>query len=360
MKEIQIPEVKFENLQNDCVYAFHGGKFYQLQKIGEGTEQPVQARTEIPYPSGDLFEENGATHIDRVTAEEQVIPALDRIEYPEEGGIYVWGVGGLYPTKGWPTPHAVSANNFVKRIITNQVKFFAKHPILFLGTLVLPWKRKVKMLENWLHEQDQLAYTVIGGFFFKRRYYCTFTKALWDFLSVFFKTLGVNPEVADRISKVFATLIEYDNSYRYRLQDIFSTTSHARMLEDPRREIRGLLTTLSKRETRAHLMEKFQSYGKLLSLTLFIPKVRKAFDTALNSIKFSDLQMDDADRYHTMRLGGYDFNGEKVEDRLPKWIAMHNGNLPIFHTVGRQDQVTENPSLGQENPAGMPLIQKPE
>ena len=289
-----------------------------------------ELKISIPQPPQDIFRHNLNT-ITQIMQEKQSVFILDRVEYPEEGGIYVYLKDVLFPTKGFPTPQAISAINLAKRFFIGYLSFFGMKEVIFSFGLfiLLPWTRKIKVVERWLHGYSALGNMVLMPYYMKDRFYAKYSRAIEKFIQVFLKRTGIREDVADEFAKVFANLIEYDTAYRYRIQDIMSETTHTELYDNPRKEIKRLLMIFKDREPTLHLVAKFESLASIITILLALTRVKRAFRDALDEINIRDLQLDEADRYHILRLDRYNFLGKPLEERFKEYVAMHNGTPPI-------------------------------
>lgn len=235
-------------------------------------------------------------------------------------------VNELYPQKGFPTPEIVSTNNWVKRFFLSQLRFFIKNKILLLGLVFVPFKKKINVLGWWINEWVEVSEIALRTHLMKDNYYSVPCRAIWKFIEVFLKEIGITNPL---FPKMFAHLIEFDTAYRFRIEDIASEADVDSLYNNPRKEINRLLGIFTEREPiRPHLVAKFKYIALALSLALFSRRIKGAFRKALLAINFEDIQLDEADRYHVLRLAGYQFLGRPIEDRIQEYVKLHNGNPP--------------------------------
>ncbi|MDO3693216.1 hypothetical protein Q3X32_28050, partial [Pseudomonas sp. DKN 2791] len=151
----------------------------------------------------------GYEAVTEVVNEPQQVFVFDRIEYPISGGRLFYMQGMPFPRKGHPFPEAVAANNTVKRFLIEQVRFFAKSPLMWPAFLF------GKTLERWMYSFNRLAGLVLRPYRLKDEFYIRSAWEIGKFSAVFFTKLGVSYETASEFGTNFATLIEYDDAYRY-------------------------------------------------------------------------------------------------------------------------------------------------
>lgn len=289
----------------------------------------------IPYPPQEIFE-YGGNPVDHVTAEAQYVNIIERIEYPESGGIFVYLKGALHPSKGFPTPEAIGALNLVKRILITQFLVLFRTDIkYFVGLAIfLPHKRKMDALNEWLYNFDKLSWDIIGPYLMKVERMTPIGQEIYKMTYATLQYLGVGGGKWDMTARIVSALIDYDTAYRYRVQDLLSETTKEKLYTAPITEIKRLLAILVERDPeRKHLQEKFKAIGTAISILLLIPRFRKLFKRVILESDFHRLQFDEADRYHVLRLDGYQFLGRTIEDRFQEYLTLHNGTPPPLYKV---------------------------
>ncbi len=245
-------------------------------------------------------------------------------------GYLTYHISFPYPEKGFKNDYIVQANNIPKRIVISWLRLLV-HKWLFpfyLLFLVLPrpWKMNVvnkflKELLNVVHFfYDNNGYKQIWPQYLDLKAYGPLSRGLKKFGEVFLKSLGVEPNTADLLSFYGATMLEYDSAYVYMLEDLFSTTSKEKMLQNPRGETKKLIETFAERSPmRPKLVEKFKDVGRFIDLILRVPSIKRAFKRGLQEINFEDLQLDEDDRWHVRNMGRYNFFGKSQEERLKEF-----------------------------------------
>ena len=279
----------------------------------------IQNNQTVVRPPDRIFETDIATPSHQLLEQWVTINDFNHAEYPATGGIFCYFTGMKYPKKCFPFPEALSAVNTVKRIT---------RLILAMGWPAFIW-RPGKVLDNYIRMADW----ELRPFYLKDQYYCRLVRELRRMIENFWRYIFAHEAESVRyarshgLAKVIGTMIEYDNGYRYIIEDIFSEAKFTELYNHPRREIKLLLEVLKKRAEPA-VYEKIALAVKILLLALWLPKVKRAIQVALWMSHFEWLQMDEADRYHTMMIGGYNYGGIPLEERMQKYIDMHPNGLP--------------------------------
>lgn len=283
----------------------------------------------------------------------------ERIEYPENGGILIHYKGMPFPKKGYPFPEAVFANDNQKHITRFLIGIFeGKETILPLIVFaLLPWKLKFKKIEKILSEYGKIGAWMLNEAFLVPIRYTEFSREIGAFAYDFLISLGIDKNLhhvtssegknigikQDRngdieplwvtnpnpfggkvfeLTRIIATMIEYDDAYRFRLQDIFTESSKEALIENPQKEIKRLTKIFMQRE-KSHAKEIIKRISDIICLALYHPNIKKAFKDGLRTINFKRLQLDNNDRYHVLIRGDYDFVGLNLEDRKRIYSEFH-------------------------------------
>ncbi len=229
------------------------------------------------------------------------------------GGMASVFQGHPLPRKGFTYSEAVKTNNKIKRV---SLALFQS----FFGL-----KKGIKGFINLLLEN---YYRLVASFFNDcerppihwYKYYSEFSKSTWDFSFLFLRWLGVPFETAFKTGMVLATIFQYDDAYTVRVMDVLSETTKEKLLKNPRQEITRLLGILKKRDpsfsdSKHGAGWKIETIAKIIRITLLIPRVRKAFDFALENTNFQWFQYDEMDLYWSLNRIDYQVQGKSFEER---------------------------------------------
>lgn len=268
-------------------------------------------------------------------ADKKLEKIIERIETPESGGYFVYHVSFPFPEKGFRNVYVIRAVNLAKKALITWIRFSGSRLLIpfYLVFAILPWKTKI--LEKWLHEYANVAQYYLETYdhpnYLRLQYYSKFTRELMKLVETFLVTIGISFDTARRVTFCLISLVEYDMAYFYRVLDLFSETTSQRLLDSPRTEVLRLVSLLVKREKHLHIIPKFESFGRLISYALWLPRINKAFKTAIRAVNFSAMQFDEADRYHVRNMDGYDYFGMSYHDRLAKWPLTQHTVMEVLY-----------------------------
>ena len=321
------------------LYTHKEGKWYEVMQRPSPEEN-------IPRPPREVFK-NGDTTVTEhlIHGTPQPLPYITHYEYPEEkdgGGIFVHYLDFKYPRRGFPFPEAVQANNIAKRLLIGQIRWLAKNPLALSSLL---WK---KNLNKWLREMSSAANISLGQFQLQDFRYQKFCREVRIFVKEFLKGMGIDSEVSEEFAKVVASLLEWDDAYPTILKDLASETSKEALMKNPAKELDRLFKLFKERDVRTKMHETIGTPIKILKLAFLYPGIKKAFLKTLETIDFTNLQMDDSDRYWALRWLTYNAMGLSIEERMKKFMDIHEGKHPrmvmLMHNADKlkEEQTKEN------------------
>lgn len=162
-------------------------------------------------------------------------------------GIKVHIQGYKFPKKGYPLESAVQATNFVKRLLLFK-------PFEAIDRAMQPHVLKPEFMTPIARELRRIFPSKFG--------------------------------------LILSHIIEYDEAYRLRVQDLCDHTTKEKLLRNPFKEIWKLLK-INKKKDQPDVHKKFLRFGLFITIALCTPKIRKA----VRNCDFTKLQTDEEDRY---------------------------------------------------------------
>ena len=283
----------------------------------------------IPYPESFVFENNQGV-LEPFSSEHTQTYLFDRVDYSNGILVYKIGLNGvplIYPVKGFQFPEAVSAIGIAKSAFIDTIKLISWEliPVFFL---FVPFKRKIKIINRILSVYNRISFKAISPYILKDRYFTPFSREIQKMTYNFLYPLGVQ---SLDFSIVLSTCFEYDDAYRYRIEDVLSETSAEKLISNPRKELKRLFSILVSRQIKYDSIKTSKSFkylGILLNIAFLSRKIRNSFISAIKQSTFSNLQYDEIDTYHVLAWDSYDFLGRSYQERYKIFRTLHNGNPP--------------------------------
>jgi hypothetical protein len=250
----------------------------------------------------------------QVMQQEITVFITNRIVLPPEGGIYREYKDCLYPEKALPFPETIWANNSVKRITL----------LFFTSLLPSKWWSPKAWLQGFILNYNRIAIQFLAPYRLQDNRYCIFCIELKKFIKIFLIEIGIDSVIATDFAGNIAHTLEYDDTYRYRIQDLFNEVD----LKHPKKDILKMIRILKERDTNPEAIGKIRKFAKLISFGLWIPKIKRAFKKAVTETDIKKLQMDEADRYFCMLRSDYKYFGQTFEERNKEWHKIHPNGIP--------------------------------
>jgi hypothetical protein len=224
----------------------------------------------------------------------ETLYGFKEFSFPEYGFLAHYQ-GRPYPNKGMQTTGSMEANNTFKRLTIGLVQMVSLRP----STILLQYHRLADYLyfPHYLHQ----------------RYYNDCSRELFGLVYRFFRYLGFSFDLSYELGRDAASLLQFENGYRFRVEDIFTETTLQKLLDNPRAELKRLEQIYVSRETWNGVNsvgQSFRAIFKLLRLALLLPPIKKAFRFALVGSEFKNFQFDTIEKYWADRFREYNFGGE--------------------------------------------------
>jgi hypothetical protein len=288
---------------------------------------------QIPYPPPEVFSNRTTTQneLNKSAAPANVVL---RFEHPPTGGMFAVCEGLKYPVKGWVFPEAAMAVNNCKKLMLTLAYSLTRWPMMFAAVALglVPWKKKIALADDWIEHLTWATDQLLLPYSLKDEFHMHVALEWRNLVFKFLCNLGIRESVAFRFASAICMIIEYDDAYRYRLEDIFSELDETALYANPRKELNRLAAIMGSREVRGDA-SKFGWIMKAVGAALLHPKVKKAFLDAFRGIHIENLKYDEADRYHCLRRDDYNHMGLTIEERWAEWYKIHGDDLPMSYKL---------------------------
>ena len=260
----------------------------------------------------------------------QLTTPITDIVFPKEGGVLVYHRGDLHPVKAWPFKEAIYAVDCVKRRVVSDLKFLTSSPIRYLLALFVlfptSWKKKVMMqaieqftdfsetvFDRWgriLPMQDENGVEFgLQGVIWKPQFYCDMVR---EFRRVAWAMAG-DDLPAQRLIEAICMFLEFDDAYRYRIQDGFGAIDAQALKERPAKELVRVLNLMKQRGK--GLEDKLDRFIKVIPFLFTIRIFRETFQEFFARVDLKKLSLDEIDFYRCLLWGGHAFRGIPDQER---------------------------------------------
>lgn len=295
----------------------------------ENKTEPKIGEPTIVYPPIQIFEAN--TNPEQTRKEVPADNPLNKIalsaDFPAAGGTHVYHLGDKYPVKGWPFKEAVFATNTVKRALINLIRFAGSSPAkYFLGLfLLLPSFIQKKIMRRAMEEFADYTYIVFTNWnvLIKPNFMCDAGREL-SRVGIAMAGLDITSQ---RLVKALCMILEYDDAYRYRIQDLLGEMDVEDMKKDPAKEISRLIDIAIARDPhgvneQAGTGFKFDAVRKVIPFIVRLPGVRETINTFFSYADVNKMKLDEIDFYRCLIWGDYEFGGIPFQKRVEMRILI--------------------------------------
>lgn len=237
-------------------------------------------------------------------------------------GVFLAIKGATFPLKCYPDAGVVFAVNLVKAYLMETLKLVGRW--YFIPFLLLINRQRA--LESFV----RFGMKAISPHLLKDYCLTDFSREFKKATKLFMDKMGFESTEfeTERFAVILANIMDYDNLYRLRVQDVLSETSKEKLLKRPILEINRLSKLIKQREAKDCAVKvvihyKFKIVVLALSFALLFPKVRWVFKEVLKEIDFTKLQYDEIDLYWVCMRNDYLWLGLSEAER--KTFALNKG-----------------------------------
>ena len=167
---------------------------------------------------------------------------LTRVDFPEEGGVLTYMQNFDFPYRGYPHYEFVDKIDINKKITRGFISGFyhavkKKNYLWFITLLPGLWVFKA-IVRAGIYVQ----YKTVERFRIKTNKYCQFIRELHRCFSL------NDLELAGQVRDMVCMILEMDNAYRYRAQDVLPELDKNALRKNPSKELIRLLDVMISRE----------------------------------------------------------------------------------------------------------------
>lgn len=257
---------------------------------------------------------------------------LLKIEFPKEGGVLCYYSQHQYPTKGFFYHETVDKLDIVKKIFTIWFSQFdnlmRKHKLqTLLGFLF--FKRQLYAI---VQELFNYAFWVLAPERLKPDKYCQFVREVYR---TFNKINPDNNAEIEKLRDIICVFLEFDDAYRYRLQDAVSILKIKKENNKPipmpldnfsnipfftffpvkvktdtdfaMEKFWQVLERLEEREKYDHMKMRWRVIKRLFKLLRFYPNIQNKLAEFLYELNIEECKLSKEDKYHSMFKESYLF-----------------------------------------------------
>lgn len=228
---------------------------------------------------------------------------IEKMEAVEHFGMCIYYKNVPYPKKGFPSPDELYALNQIKRIVLEGSRH-AKNPFFILGII---FTDKTELLKSF----NSVFSKLFGRFVMKDEFMCRSAFNFANFIHGTLISMGIDNSLAKEFAFNLGQIIEYDDAYRYRFQDIMEELDEEQFNKNPKKEVLRLYEILIVRALDGVAFSKVKPI--LTFVNIFVPFIKKHL---IKNTKFlKECCRDQSDWYWTcIRNDNYLYNGMSKDE----------------------------------------------
>ena len=290
-------------------------------------------------------------HLPSEVAKPDDTSPLLKVEFPDQGGVLTWMEHYDYPYKGYPHFEFVEKIDHLKKLnraflsgAYHQMKAYNKLKLVTLIPAVWVVKNFVRV---WIHT----FYRFVERFIIKEKRYCDSIREIHRTFSLPIKNESAkDAELRGMIRDLFCMVVEFDNAYRFRLQDIFAELNWDALRNKPIKELVRLLDIASSREKKQEVKDTWKLAKYFLKYYLrFDKKLLKIIQSALLQADSKKMALSIEDKAYCAPRTDYVFGFMLKPDKNDKTVLEMNQLTEEYKQETKKIK-TESTSEHESNP----------
>lgn len=299
-----------------------------IQGLHPVDEHGNQVNFGIPLPPDEIYKHREGFRVHTAQQIFQDNPTFIpyRAEYKKGEGNFVYyaGLGDgkrivlpppKFPSRCVAPSDAIYAIDEPKRFLVNIVKLLSKLSFS-------PRKTLDGFLDIFIDTADHKTHR----FYLDPEYFCPMSREVMNFVTTFLISLGIDYKKAKEVGEIFASFMEYDNAYRYNVQDAGAETSKEALMEDLPKEYARLLEINRSRQCpieNQSVPDRFARLQPFLKWAWRIPWTKNALLDAIEGLNLDSFKWEEGEIYHTIWYGNYNVQGRPLEERIKLYKQYH-------------------------------------
>lgn len=242
--------------------------------------------------------------------------------FPQEGGIFTQVAGFKYPYRGHPEEHIVDILSVIKGMVPMVITFLSQ-------AFRIPTPRRIKALKECMETLLSVCHRAINTKIPVNAYrYCEVAREvhrvsqfvladIWidglsrkDMRKRHHKRFALHRTVAQLTGMAYM-ILEFDNAYRYRFQDISQEINKANFANNPAKETARLFDILIERDNSQSMKAQWRQAKKVLVWIFRLSRLsRNLARQFVQELDINQCKMQEDDEYWCGIRIDYNFKGE--------------------------------------------------
>lgn len=235
--------------------------------------------------------------------------SLENVEFPPEGGVLTYMSGMEEPYKGFPFHEMVDKIDILKKVVRGTLSSFfhsskRRNKLQLLTILFVPW-----LVTDSVRALVYTFFRMVERFKIKPIMYSTSMRELHRVFSIeHFNEKPQDREFRLQLRDLTCMILEMDNAYRFRFQDVMSELDKVSLRKNPGKELVRLLTLMQSREKEQTVKDTWTLFKTFLPIALFFSrKTRRYVIDILTSLDLEQIKLSKEDRAFCVPRSDYTF-----------------------------------------------------
>lgn len=236
------------------------------------------------------------------------VSALLKVEFLEKGGVLTWMEGHNYPYKGFPFYEFVDKIDYMKKIsrgflssLFHSLKIINK--FWFITIIPALWISK-HLVKAFVY----VFYRMIERFRIKSIRYCDSVRELYRAFSYEDDNESkIDREYRLQIRDLICSVLEFDNAYRFRFQDIIEDLNKKALEKNSINEILRLLEIMIQREKQQDIKDTWTLVKLAVNYLKYDKTLLKFLTKTLLRLEVGKVVMDENDKHWCEKRQDYNF-----------------------------------------------------
>ena len=249
------------------------------------------------------------------------VATLEKVEILPAGGILTYMSNHGYPYRGFPFFEFVERTDYIKKTVRSYLSGLYhslkdKPKVFFITLLPALW-----ILKYFIRAAAYTFYRNIERSRVKPEIYSKSIKALYDAFGGFREHESEKRhELRFLFRDLICMVLEFDNAYRFRLQDIAEDINQEAIKKNVIKELIRLLSVAQSREKTQPVKDTWTLFKYLIRFYLRFDKdVRIILRDVLQRVNLEEVKLTDEDKYYTVLRQDYTFKWmTELEDKPKK------------------------------------------
>ena len=242
---------------------------------------------------------------------------LERVDAPDEGGVLTYLTGEGEPYRGFPFFEMVEKIDTMKKMVrgalSSMFHSMKKRPkVLLLGIVFVPW-----LIEDLAKATLYALYRIVLRFKIKPKYYSQPMRELFRAFSVRGNSTDEEFEFTSQVRDLLCMVMEMDNAYRFRFQDVIVHLDKVALRKNPGKEVSRLLSILQSREVGQDVKDTWTLLKTFLPPVLMVNgTMRKLIVNVLCELNMDEVKLSVEDKWYACARKDYicDFRTNPTEE----------------------------------------------